>query len=264
MYNDSRTTEPNMPTTNGVVLFELKAPYTPRLNEVTFRAGDGGGGNNQSYDLGHIGNYHHQVSLTSYEDTLARVQPDRHREGLFEQTRDPVCTISENHTYIYNNSTYKHDVVILHLNNYVDSNGYDYHTVPSDHPLSQAANMFNDINHALLCIDTNRNRLTEPEKNCLRELKSKVLAFCQSIQQFKDAYDKVHLTDETLHPHAYDTAEENMQSNIADLRIFVSSHQKLICGMKRYAASNEKRYYWDLWNRRFDSMCREADCCCVQ
>ena len=265
MYNDTRITELNMPTTNGVVLFELKAPYTPRLNEVTFRAKDG----NNYYpnimehpNVGMYSNPNRTVLTGDQKATLALFKSDKRREGLYPQ-RDPIWVNSPERTYIHSQSNPR-DLIRLELHHYWDNQGtYHQLTVPFNHALTKAANMFNNINLALHYINKSSNSLNQVERRCVNDLKQKVLNIGQSIQTLKNLYGEQTI-DDISNENAYKTAEARMETNIDDLRIFVSSNQKLICEMKRHAASNDKARYWILWNRAFDSTCREADCCCVQ
>ena len=267
MYNDSRTTEPNMPTTNGVVLFELKAPYTPRLNEVTFRAGDGDNDYNKDMEhhpnVGMHSNPNRTVLTEDQKANLALFTSDKQREGLYPQ-RDPIWVNSPDLTYIHPQFNLR-DFIRLELHHYWDTKGTYYQLiVPLDHALTKAANMFNDINRALYYINQKSNSLNQVESNCVNDLKQKVLNIGQSIQTLKNLYGEQAI-DDISNKDAYETAAAHMETNIGDLRTFVSSNQKLICEMKRHAASNyDKAYYWKLWNRAFDSTCREADCCCVQ
>lgn len=274
MYNDSRTTELNMPTTNGVVLFELKAPYTPRLNEVTFRNGDGNNYYNNMQANPNVGinsNPNRTVLTKAQKANLALFTSDKLREGLYPQ-RDPIWVISPERTYIHPQSNPR-DLIRLELHHYWDKQGtYHQLTVPFDHALTQAANMFNIINRALYYINNKSKSLNQVEENCVNDLKQEVLNFGQSIQTLKNLYGDIQTLKnlygeqaiDKSNMDAYETAAALMEEKIADLKEFVSSNQKLICEMKRHAASNDKAHYWLLWDRAFHLTCREADCCCVQ
>lgn len=154
---------PNMSTMNGVVLFELKAPYAPGLNEGTFRSG---------WD----------------------VPPD----ARYGPSDEPECQTSEDVTYIFDATfAIPTNKVELDVTTYQDMKE-GTPIMSFDSKLASDANMFNELNTALQKINKKQNKLSVSEKKCLAELKEIALTFCKNIQACKiDYYENNGVFNET-------------------------------------------------------------------
>ena len=132
-----------MSTMNGVVLFELKAPYAPRLNEVTFRSG---------YDLPP------DVKLPNNFDPsnpahMELLQEQKHiinkYKLMYGPSDEPECEIIDNLTYI-SHATYANnkEKVALDVTKYQNMKE-GTPTMSFDSELALDADMFNELNTAL-------------------------------------------------------------------------------------------------------------------
>lgn len=243
---------PNMSTMNGVVLFELKAPYTPRLNEVTFRSG---------YDLPDDvklpnnfdpSNPDHMQLLQKQKDKIQM------QKLMYGPSPEPECEIRDNLTYIshytYVNNKEKVALDVTKYQNMKEG------TPPLSYlsELALDADMFNELNTALEMINKKQDKLSDPEKKCLVQLKQIAFEFCNNIQASKIYYyENNGASDETT--------DQGVKNSRNKLITFVNEHQKLLCRIGTRLKEKDGTYYRYLLKRLFKlNACEEAQCCCVQ
>ena len=106
-------------------------------------------------------------------------------------------------------------------------------------------------------INKKQDRLSDPEKKCLAQLKQIAFEFCNNIQASKIYYyEENGASDETT--------DQGVEKSRNKLITFVNEHQKLLCRIGT-CLKDDETYYRTLLKNLFKlNACEEAQCCCVQ